>query len=164
MHNSLAGLYDIPLQRLDGSTETFGTYRNRTTLVVNVASKCRFTPQYEGLERLYERHKDGGFMVLGFPCNQFGMQEPGSDEEIMQFCVTQYNISFPLFAKVDVNGPRRHPLYAALVQMTGGADVHWNFEKFLVRPGGLIERFSPETTPLGLEAKLWRNKDDITRA
>lgn len=160
----LDALYEIPITRIDGTAETFGAYRDRTALIVNVASKCNFTPQYDGLERLYERHRNDGFVVLGFPCNQFGMQEPGSDDEIMQFCVTKYHISFPLFAKVDVNGPKRHPLYAALVRLTGNGDISWNFEKFLVRPGGTIQRFSPETTPLGLEAKLWGNASDITRA
>ena len=145
-------LYDIPLHQLTGEAATLGDYRGRTLLIVNVASQCGLTPQYEGLERLQQRYGDAGLSVLGFPCNQFGGQEPGSAEEIGTFCSTTYGVTFPLFEKNDVNGPDRQPLYTELVQTADGegeaGDVQWNFEKFLVSAeGNVLARFRPRTEP-----------------
>lgn len=149
-------LGEIELRTLAGDPATLGGLGRDTLLVVNVASKCGLTPQYEGLERLQERYGDRGFSVAGFPCNQFGGQEPGTAEEIATFCSTTYGVSFPLFEKIDVNGPGRHPLYAELVQQPDAegeaGDVQWNFEKFLVSfaDGGaakIVARFRPRTEP-----------------
>ncbi|HEY2044521.1 MAG TPA: glutathione peroxidase [Jatrophihabitans sp.] len=122
-----------------------------TTLVVNVASKCGLTPQYEGLERLQERYADRAFTVLGVPCNQFGGQEPGTDAEIAEFCSATYGVTFPMTEKVEVNGPGRHPLYRELVTVPDGegyaGDVRWNFEKFVIAPDGGVTRFGPQTEP-----------------
>jgi glutathione peroxidase len=142
--------FDIPLAALDGGS--LPTLDGNAVLIVNVASKCGLTPQYAGLERLQERFSDRGFTVLGVPCNQFAGQEPGTAEEIATFCSTTYGVTFPLTEKVDVNGPQRHPLYAALT-VTADAwgeagDVQWNFEKFLLTPDGMIAaRFRPRTEP-----------------
>src|SRR5688500_6783729 len=128
--------YDIPLETLDGGTRTMGDFRGKTLLIVNVASQCGFTPQYKGLEALYRKFKDSDFVVLGFPCNQFGRQEPGSNTDIREFCDERYGISFPLFAKIDVNGPDAHPLYRHLKSakrgFLGRETIAWNFTKFLV--------------------------------
>lgn len=135
-------LYDIPLRTLGGEPGDLGAYRGQALLVVNVASRCGRTPQYEALERLHRRYGPRGFAVLGFPCNQFGQQEPGTPEEIREFCSTTYDVTFPLFEKVEVNGARRHPLYAFLTATPDergvAGDVEWNFEKFLVSPEGLV--------------------------
>ena len=145
-------IYDHDVKRLDGGNADLHEYDGKVALVVNVASKCGLTPQYEGLERLQERYADQGFTVLGFPCNQFGGQEPGTSEEIASFCSMTYGVSFPMFEKVDVNGEGRDPLYADLVEKpdaegTAG-DIQWNFEKFLVAPGGeVVARFRPATEP-----------------
>jgi len=144
--------YDIPLRTLAGSPASLGDFRGRVLLVVNVASKCGLTPQYEGLERLHKRYQSGGFSVLGFPCNQFRGQEPGTPEQIVTFCSTTYGVTFPLFEKVHVNGEHRHPLYAELTRHpdpSGEAgDVQWNFEKFLLDPAGqVVGRFRPQTDP-----------------
>jgi len=152
----VSDLYDIPLHTIDGAPTTLGDHRGKALLVVNVASKCGLTPQYEGLERLQERYADRGFTVLGVPCNQFGGQEPGSSEEIQTFCSTTYGVTFPLLAKADVNGTDRHPLYAELTQAadaTGEAgDITWNFEKFLVSTDGeVVGRFRPRTEPEAAE-------------
>ncbi|MFD7923565.1 glutathione peroxidase [Streptomyces sp. NPDC059740] len=146
------GLYDIALRTLDGRETTLAEHRGRALLLVNVASRCGLTPQYEGLEELHRRHADRGFSVLGFPCNQFAGQEPGSSEEIAGFCSTTYGVTFPLYAKIDVNGAARHPLYAELTRhedATGAAgDVQWNFEKFLISSEGeVLGRFRPRTEP-----------------
>src|SRR4051794_33143536 len=129
-------LFDIPLQTLDGAATSLGEHRGKALLLVNVASKCGLTPQYAGLEKLHETYADRGFEVLGFPCNQFAGQEPGTPEEIATFCSTSYGVTFPLFAKLEVNGPGRHPLYTELTRTPDTAgeagDVSWNFEKFLV--------------------------------
>ncbi len=139
-------LYDIPVRRNDGSDASLGAYAGEALLIVNVASQCGLTPQYGGLEGLEQEFGGRGFHVLGFPCNQFGAQEPGSNAEIAQFCETNYGVSFPLFDKIEVNGEGRHPLYAALIG--DGVDIGWNFEKFLVgRDGSVVERFSPKTAP-----------------
>ena len=145
-------MYDYPASTLDGQPADLRAYEGKLALVVNVASKCGLTPQYEGLERLQKQYQDDGFTVLGFPCNQFKGQEPGSSEDIAAFCSATYGVTFPMFAKVEVNGPDRHPVYGELTaaaDATGTAgDVQWNFEKFLVAPGGeVIARFRPGVDP-----------------
>ncbi|HXR54297.1 MAG TPA: glutathione peroxidase [Acidimicrobiales bacterium] len=145
-------LYDIPISTLDGTPSSLAPYQGKTLLLVNVASKCGLTPQYEGLEKLQKTYGDKGFSVLGFPCNQFAGQEPGSAEEIAEFCSTNYGVSFPLFEKIDVNGEARHPLYEELTKAEdaegNAGDITWNFEKFLVSPAGdVVARFRPRTDP-----------------
>ncbi|MFF2303997.1 glutathione peroxidase [Streptomyces sp. NPDC058128] len=144
-------LYDIPLKTLTGEPVSLADYRDRAVLVVNVASKCGLTPQYEGLEKLQKEYGDRGFTVLGVPCNQFAGQEPGSAEEIQTFCSTTYGVSFPLLEKIDVNGDDRHPLYTELVKVADAegeaGDVQWNFEKFLIGRDGQVTRFRPRTEP-----------------
>jgi glutathione peroxidase len=145
-------LYDIPLTTLDGQPGSLGDLAGKTLLVVNVASKCGLTPQYAGLERLQERFAARGFSVVGFPSNQFGGQEPGSAEEIAEFCSTTYGVTFPMFSKIDVNGPDRHPVYTELTELADvegeAGDIQWNFEKFLVGPDGkAVARFRPRTEP-----------------
>jgi glutathione peroxidase len=145
-------IYDIPVKTLSGDDSSLGALAGKTLLVVNVASKCGLTPQYTALEALQARLADRGFSVVGFPCNQFGGQEPGSAEEIEQFCSTSYGVTFPMFEKIEVNGPDRHPIYeelTALPDAEGEAgDIQWNFEKFLVSPDGkVLARFRPGTTP-----------------
>ncbi|MBI0297092.1 glutathione peroxidase [Streptomyces sp. PRKS01-29] len=145
-------LYDIPLRTLTGEPTSLGEHRGAALLVVNVASKCGLTPQYEGLERLQQRYAGRGFTVLGVPCNQFAGQEPGTSEEIRTFCSTTYGVSFPLLEKSDVNGEQRHPLYAELTRTPDAqgeaGDVQWNFEKFLISPDGeVVGRFRPRTEP-----------------
>ncbi len=147
---------DIPVNTLSGQPGSLGDLAAKTLLVVNVASKCGLTPQYEGLERLHERFSDRGFSVVGFPCNQFGGQEPGTAEEIAEFCSLTYGVSFPMFEKIEVNGPGRHPIYTELTAVpdaTGAAgDIQWNFEKFLVgRDGAILGRFRPRTEPQDAE-------------
>jgi glutathione peroxidase len=146
------GVYDLRVQALDGSLLDLSEFLGRAALVVNVASRCGLTPQYEALQRLHERFEPQGFSVIGVPCNQFGEQEPGSPEEIAAFCSGEYAVSFPLTAKLDVNGPHRHPLYQELTSTPDadgrGGDVQWNFEKFLVSPTGrVVGRFRPVTEP-----------------
>ncbi|WP_112236654.1 glutathione peroxidase [Kribbella monticola] len=145
-------LYDIPLQTLSGADTSLADYKGKAVLVVNVASKCGLTPQYEGLENLQKRYASRGFTVLGVPCNQFGGQEPGTAEEIETFCSTTYGVTFPMLAKLEVNGENRHPLYAELTTTPDAAgeagDIQWNFEKFLVSPEGTVAaRFRPQTQP-----------------
>src|SRR5882672_10611930 len=143
-------IHDIAIKDMDGKDTSLGAYKGKVLLVVNVASKCGLTPQYAGLEAIQEKYKDKGFTVLGFPCNQFGGQEPGTNEEIKQFCSSKYNVTFPLFDKIDVNGPKRHPLYVALAGTDSPfpGDIKWNFGKFLIgRDGKIIKRFEPKTTP-----------------
>ena len=145
-------IYDVPVNTLQGEPASLADYKGKTVLVVNVASKCGLTPQYEGLERLHEQFADQGFAVLGFPCNQFGAQEPGSPEEIATFCSTTYGVTFPMFEKIDVNGDGRHPLYDQLTQTEDAegkaGDVVWNFEKFLVGPDGdVVGRYRPLVDP-----------------
>jgi glutathione peroxidase len=153
------GVYDFAAETLEGQPAALGDYRGQVLLIVNTASKCGFTPQYEGLEALYRKHKDQGFAVLGFPCNQFGAQEPGDAAEIASFCSLTYDVSFPMFGKVDVNGPAAHPLYAFLKQqrkgLLGSEGIKWNFTKFLVdRSGAVVERFAPTTKPEALESAV----------
>ena len=145
-------LYDIPLQTLTGEPTTLGELSGKTLLLVNVASKCGLTPQYTGLEQLQERYADRGFSVVGFPCNQFGGQEPGTAEEIQTFCSTTYGVTFPMMDKIDVNGDERHPLYQELTAVQDEAgeagDIQWNFEKFLVDANGsVVGRYRPRTEP-----------------
>jgi glutathione peroxidase len=145
-------LYDNAINRLDGTPADLGEFVDKTVLIVNVASKCGLTPQYEGLERLQQRYGDRGFTVLGVPCNQFLGQEPGTAEEIQTFCSTTYGVTFPLTEKVDVNGDDRHGLYAELTAVPdaegAAGDIQWNFEKFLVAPGGeIVARFRPAVEP-----------------
>ncbi len=152
-------VYDIPLTTMDGRTVTLESYRGKRMLIVNVASRCGFTPQYKGLEDLYRRHADD-LVVLGFPCNQFGRQEPGSDREIREFCEEYYRVSFPLFAKIEVNGPNAHPLYRLLKSakkgFLGREAVAWNFTKFLVEKNGEVaRRFSPRVKPEAIEKALY---------
>ncbi|MBM9503639.1 glutathione peroxidase [Actinacidiphila acididurans] len=148
----MSALYDIPLRTLDGAAASLADHRGKAVLVVNVASKCGLTPQYEGLERLQKRYADRGFTVLGVPCNQFGGQEPGTAEEIQTFCSTTYGVTFPLLEKAEVNGADRHPLYTELTQVPDAegeaGDIQWNFEKFLIGPdGAVVARFRPRTEP-----------------
>jgi glutathione peroxidase len=143
-------LQDIPLQDIDGKETSLKPYQGKVVLIVNVASHCGYTPQYKGLESIYERYKDKGLVVVGFPCNQFGAQEPGTSQEIKEFCSGKYNVTFPLFSKIEVNGPTRHPLYVALAGKDSPfpGDIKWNFSKFLVgRDGKILNRFEPGTTP-----------------
>ncbi|MGW4380394.1 glutathione peroxidase [Kitasatospora sp. NPDC004531] len=145
-------LFELPIRTLAGEPSSLAEYRGKVLLLVNVASKCGLTPQYTGLERLQKAYGERGFTVLGFPCNQFAGQEPGSAEEIQEFCSTTYGVSFPLFEKVDVNGADRHPIYARLTEVPDAAgeagDVQWNFEKFLVSADGeVVGRFRPRTEP-----------------
>jgi glutathione peroxidase len=149
-------LYDISVKTIDGKTTTLEQYRGHALLIVNVASHCGFTPQYEGLEALYRKHKDRGFVVLGFPCNQFGRQEPGSEAEIRSFCDRNYGVTFPLFAKVDVNGPDAHPLYRYLKSakkgLLGRETIAWNFTKFLIgKNGEVLRRYGPRRTPEAID-------------
>ena len=149
-------LYSIPVTTITGDAATLEPYRGKVMLIVNVASQCGFTPQYAGLEAMYRRYKDRGLTVLGFPCNQFGNQEPGTEDEIRQFCSLAYDVTFPMFAKIDVNGPSEHPhLRDSQVQapgMLGTTAVKWNFTKFLVgRDGTVLARYSPRDTPEEIE-------------
>ena len=152
-------LYDISARDITGAERPLAEYRGKVLLVVNVASRCGFTPQYTGLEALYRKYHDRGFEVLGFPCNQFGSQEPGSEVDIQTFCSTTYDVSFPLFAKVDVNGASAHPLYRLLKGekpgILGTEAIKWNFTKFLVnRQGEVVKRYAPTDKPEDLDAAV----------
>jgi glutathione peroxidase len=146
-------LYTIPVHTLSGEPSSLAAYEGQTVLIVNVASKCGLTPQYEGLVNLQSTYGERGFSVLGFPCNQFKGQEPGTAEEIQTFCSTTYGVNFPIFEKIDVNGAERHPIYDQLIDDAGAdaegylGDIRWNFEKFLVSPNGSVQRFAPQVTP-----------------
>ena len=155
------GIYDIDVKTIDGKPQKLEAYRGKTLLVVNVASKCGFTPQYEGLQKLYDEFKDRNFAVLGFPCDQFGHQEPGTEAEIQSFCSTSYSVTFPMFAKINVNGTDAHPLYDRLKSekkgLLGSESIKWNFTKFLVGPdGSVIKRYAPTDTPASI-------RDDVAR-
>ena len=146
----MSGFFDIAVTGLEGEADLLGPLRGKVVLAVNVASQCGLTPQYAGLERLHSELKDHGFAVVGLPCNQFGAQEPGSAEQIRTFCSTRYGVSFPLAAKLEVNGTGRHPLYAWLTDRANGhpGDIQWNFEKFLIgRDGALLMRYPPTMPP-----------------
>jgi len=167
----MASIYDIPVEKISGEAGSLGEFKGSVLLIVNVASKCGLTPQYEALEKVYERYKDKGLVVAGFPANDFKQQEPGSNQEIQSFCTLNYGVSFPLFSKIMVVGQQKHPLYAALIaaqpdaicpggnpfraQLKGWGvptteepEISWNFEKFVVsRSGDVVKRFTPETSP-----------------
>jgi glutathione peroxidase len=143
-------LYDIKLKDIDGKDTTLAAYRGKTVLIVNVASKCGYTKQYAGLEAIYKKYQERGFVVLGFPCNQFGGQEPGSNEQIKEFCSSKFNVTFPLFDKIEVNGAQRHPLYVALAGKDSPypGDIKWNFNKFLIgRDGKILKRYDSKVAP-----------------
>lgn len=144
-------IFDIPVNTLSGDASSLASYAGKPVLIVNVASKCGLTPQYEGLENLQKAYVERGFSVVGFPCNQFMGQEPGTAEEIQTFCSTTYGVSFPLFEKIDVNGENQHPIYAELTKSTDAeghtGEIRWNFEKFLITPDGAIRRFAPQVVP-----------------
>ncbi|KQL44082.1 glutathione peroxidase [Brevibacillus choshinensis] len=155
-------VYDISVKTISGEEQTLAAYKGHVLLIVNTASKCGLTPQYKGLQELYERYQDQGLVVLGFPCNQFAGQEPGSEEEIAQFCDLNYGVTFPLFAKVDVNGPTAHPLYQYLKSQApegNGEEIEWNFAKFLVNKQGQVAkrigaRVQPEELTTDIESLL----------
>ena len=143
-------IYDIKLKDIDGKDTTLAQYRGKALLIVNVASKCGYTKQYAGLEALYQKYRDQGLVVLGFPCNQFGRQEPGSNAEIKEFCSSKFNVTFPLFDKIEVNGAGRNPLYVMLAGKDSPfpGDLKWNFNKFLIGPDGkILKRFDSKVTP-----------------
>jgi glutathione peroxidase len=152
------GFYDFSATRNDGSTQSMADYRGKVVLVVNTASKCGFTPQYRGLQALYESHGPRGLEILAFPCDQFGHQEPGTDAEIASFCEKNFGVTFPLFAKIEVNGAKAHPLYVWLKSQKGGLltdGIKWNFTKFLIdREGQVRGRFAPTTTPVALTREV----------
>ena len=152
-------IYDFSAETLDGKPASLSDWRDKVVLIVNTASKCGFTPQYAGLEELYRKYRDRGFVVLGFPCNQFGAQEPGDAAEIASFCSLTYEVDFPMMRKIDVNGPGAHPLYAYLKHarrgLLGSEGVKWNFTKFLVdRKGEVRGRFAPHFEPKALEGEI----------
>ena len=151
-------IYGFEVKTIKGETQKLSTYKAKVVLIVNTASKCGLTPQYEGLEALYQKYKDKGLVILGFPCNQFMGQEPGTAEEIENFCNTKYNITFPLFDKIEVNGDETNPLYRYLKEalpLDGKNDIRWNFEKFLINKNGIpVKRFAPRTKPADLEIEI----------
>ena len=155
----MSTLYDITCRTMNGQSQTLGDFRGKVLLIVNTASQCGFTPHFTGLEDLYQTYHSQGLEVLGFPCNQFGKQDPGSNEEILSFCQTRYHVTFPMFAKIDVNGPNAHPLFEHLKSQApgvlGSEAVKWNFTKFLVdRSGKVRQRFAPATTPSDIEPAI----------
>ncbi len=157
----MTSVYDFSARTIDGDEQKLSAYKGKTLLVVNVASKCGFTPQYTGLEALYEKFKDKGVVVLGFPCDQFGHQEPGDEAEIKNFCALTYDVKFPMFAKVEVNGANAHPLYKYLKSqakgLLGSESIKWNFTKFLVDADGkVVTRYAPTDTPEKIEKDLAR--------
>ena len=152
-------LYDYEAETLQGQPAPLSAYRGKVLLIVNTASRCGFTPQYEGLEALYRKYRDRGLEILAFPCNQFGAQEPGNAEEIASFCSLTYDVTFPMFGKIEVNGPKTHPLYAYLKAqkkgLLGSEGIKWNFTKFLVdRSGAVVDRYAPTVTPAQLDAAV----------
>lgn len=159
MPENMSSIYDTTIRDREGESIAMDSYRGKVLLIVNVASRCGFTPQYAGLQKLYERFKDQGLEILGFPCNQFGGQEPGSDSEIGQFCSLNYGVTFPVLSKVQVNGPEAIPLYQYLKKeapgLLGTEAIKWNFTKFLVdRNGKIVDRFAPTSTPESLESAI----------
>ncbi len=158
----MTNIYQFEAELLDGESKAFADYRGKVLLIVNTASKCGFTPQFSGLEKLYQQYKDQGLEVLGFPCNQFGGQDPGSNEQIGEFCQKNYGVSFPMFAKIDVKGPEAHVLFRFLTReakgILGSHSIKWNFTKFLVSKNGeVLNRYAPATKPEAL-------KEDIEKA
>ena len=154
----MSNIYQFEAELLDGKNKSFADYEGKVLLIVNTASKCGFTPQFSGLEKLYEKYKDQGFEVLGFPCNQFGGQDPGSNEQIGAYCQKNYGVNFPMFAKVDVKGPEAHILFRYLTNNSKGIlgnGIKWNFTKFLIgRDGKVLNRFAPTTKPEDLESEI----------
>ena len=155
----MASVYDFTANTLDGRPVSLADYRGKVLLIVNTASKCGFTPQYAGLEELYKRYQDQGLAVLGFPCNQFGAQEPGDAAEIANFCSLTYDVSFPMFAKIEVNGPAAHPLYQYLKKakkgLLGSEGIKWNFTKFLIdKNGEVVARYAPTDKPEALDGVI----------
>ena len=152
MNNSI---YDFTVKQINGKEIQLSEFIGKILLIVNTASKCGFTPQFEGLEKLYNKYSDKGFTVLGFPCNQFKNQDPDTDENIMSFCTLNYSVTFPMFSKIEVNGKNQHPLYKFLKEKRSGfisGAIKWNFTKFLVdREGNVIQRFAPSTDPAEIE-------------
>lgn len=150
--------YDYKVKNISGEDVSMSEYKGKVVLIVNTASKCGFTKQYEGLEELYEKYKDQGFVILGFPCNQFGVQEPGGNEEIKNFCTSTFSVTFPMMSKIDVNGDDADPLYKFLKKEKGGIlgdDIKWNFTKFLIdREGNVVDRFASQKTPRALEKEV----------
>jgi glutathione peroxidase len=156
---SMQEIYDFKVKTIEGKETTLEAYKGKVMLIVNVASKCGYTPQYDGLEALYRKYKEQGLVVLGFPCNQFGSQEPGSEEEIQNFCRVNFGVTFPMFSKINVNGEETHPLYRYLKSeqpgILGTEAIKWNFTKFLVdKEGNVVERFGSSTKPVELEEKI----------
>ncbi|MBE1159774.1 glutathione peroxidase [Dyella acidiphila] len=152
-------VYDFNARDIDGRDQSLGSWRGKTMLIVNVASKCGFTPQYKGLEELWRKRREEGLVVLGFPCDQFGHQEPGDEAEIKNFCSTSYDVTFPMFAKVEVNGEKTHPLYQWLKKeakgLLGSESIKWNFTKFLIdADGNVVKRYAPNDTPEKIEKDL----------
>ena len=157
--SAASNIHEFTLNSIDGKPAPLATYDGKVILLVNVASRCGFTPQYEGLEKLYEKYKDRGFAILGFPCNQFGSQEPGTEEEIKSFCDLNFGVKFPLFAKVDVNGANAHPLYKYLTSekpgVLGTEAIKWNFTKFLIdKKGEPVKRYGSADKPESLEPDI----------
>lgn len=157
----MTDLYSIPVKTAAGETATLEDYKGKLILVVNTASKCGFTKQYKGLEALYNQYKDRGLAILGFPCNQFGKQEPGSDEDIQEFCKLNFGVSFPVYAKLDVNGPSAHPLFVELKKrspgLLGTEGIKWNFTKFLIsKDGQQVNRYAPKDSPESLQTEIER--------
>lgn len=151
-------VYRFSAKTMDGKEESLSNFEGNVLLIVNTASKCGFTPQFEGLQQLYDTYKEKGFVILGFPCNQFGNQDPGSNEEIQQFCTTNYHVTFPMFEKVDVKGANAHPLFNYLTNEAKGIltkEIKWNFTKFLINKNGeVVDRFAPQTKPEQLKEKI----------
>ena len=155
----MSNIYEFDCKNAQGNTVSLSEYRNKVLLIVNTASKCGFTPQYEGLNNLHLKYSDKDFSVLGFPCNQFGKQEPGTNQEIQEFCTINFQIEFPVLGKIDVNGPTADPLYQYLTEkkpgLLGSKNIKWNFTKFLVdQNGNVIARFAPKTKPEDIEKKI----------
>ena len=157
----MVDIYNIKVKDSDQNDVSLSTFSGKTILIVNVASKCGLTPQYEGLQELYDRYKNRNFVILGFPCNQFGGQEPGTDEEINDFCDINYSVTFPIFSKIEVNGPNAHPLFKLLKRDKPGIfrtqSIKWNFTKFLINSNGkIVERFSPRVEPKYIKEQIER--------
>ncbi len=155
----MTSIYDFEAETIRGESKTLGDYKGKVVLIVNTASKCGFTPQFEGLETLYNTYKDQGLVIAGFPCNQFGHQDPGANDEIQEFCQMNYGVSFPMFAKIDVNGSNAHPLFQHLKKeapgVLGSKNIKWNFTKFLVdREGNVVKRFGSNTKPKDIEKDI----------
>lgn len=151
-------IYQFEMEKMDGTKQTLDAYQGKVLLIVNTASKCGFTKQFEGLENLFQKYQSEGFVILGFPCNQFLNQDPKSNEEILTFCQLNYGVTFPMFSKIKVRGKEKNPLYDYLIQKTDNKKIEWNFTKFLIdRKGEIIGRFSPKTTPEMLDSEIRRS-------